>query len=232
MAPALAAIILLRSAGPAWRAARWPAGAALVAGHLPFVLAGHGDDLLRLYRDAALTTQRLSYSAYNLWWPVTRMLGPRSTDPAISLGGLQVTWGLLAAALVAGAYTVTAIALLRRRGDAGALLACAYLIYGFAVVGAGIHERYSLPAVAFLAPALPLARVWAPVALGVSATLTVNVVMTLPFDKLYRQGEPVWLALGVAAANVATLALATRLMLACPRSYRVGPHEQAPRKHD
>ncbi len=56
------------------------------------------------------------------------------------------------------------------------------------MVGLGVHERYDLPALAFLLPALLLAPRWTVPVLLISLTITVNAAMGVPLDKLYPQG--------------------------------------------
>lgn len=211
--PVLAWVVVMRSGWGGLVRAALAGAAVLAAGHLYFVLTGHLGELVTIYRNAVFTSERLSFSAYNLWWPVEWAIRPSAEDTALALGPVAVAWGTLSTALVLGLLAVTALGLTRRQDDAGALLACAYLIFGFFMVGAGVHERYALPALAFLLPALPLARRWVLPALALSLTLTVNVLMGLPVDRLYRQGEPVWLSMAVAAANVVLLVWMTWLML-------------------
>jgi hypothetical protein len=211
--PVLAWVVVERSG---WRGAARAAvaGAAVLGiGHLYFALTGHLGDLVTIYREAVVTPERLSFSAYNLWWPLAQTRGLSSADIAFRVGPVDATWGMLALVLVAGVLAVTATGLRRRRDDAEALLACAYLIFGFFMVGSGIHERYDMPALAFLLPALALAGGWALPALGLTATITANALMGLPFDRFYPQGQPGWLTVVVSAVNVVLLAWMTWLML-------------------
>lgn len=215
--PVLAWVIVTRCGWGGMVRAAVSGTAVLVAGHLYFVLTGNWSAIVAIYRNAVLTTEQLSYSAYNLWWPLQRTVHPAATDTAFRLGSVALPWGMLASWLVLGVLAATATGLLRRRDDAGVLLAAAYFIVGYFTVGAGIHERYNLPAIAFLLPALPLAGRWALPVLILSVTVTVNAAMGAPLDRLYRQGEPVWLSMVVAAANVALFLWMTWL-IAGPRA--------------
>ena len=210
VAPVLAWVVLQRSGWAGILRGALSGAAVLLAGHLYFILTGHLEDLARIYRNAVLTPQRLSFSAYNLWWPVEK-LGAKPEETAVSLGPLDVTWARLATPLVLAVLIVTMRGLLRRRDDVGVLVACAYLIIGYFMAGIGVHERYVLPAFAFLLPVLPLVRRWVLPVLLLSFTLTVNAVMGLPVDRLYHQGEPAWLSMGVVGLNVVAFGWVTWL---------------------
>lgn len=231
VAPVVAWIILERSGRRGAVRAVLAGLATLVAGHLYFVLTGNLANVAAIYRDAVFTPQRLTFSAYNAWWPFARVRDPSSADIAVAVGPVSIAWGTLSTALVLGVLAVTAVGLCRRRDDTGVLLACAYLVFGFFMVGSGVHERYDLPALTFLLPALALAPHWVMPALAISATLTVNALMSLPIQRLYPQGEPAWLGLAVSAANLAALCATTWLMLRPhPDSTRPpGPTRSRPR---
>ncbi len=213
VAPVLAWLVLARSGwGGVWRAAL-AGGAVLVAGHAYFVVVGHGSDIVDIYRTAVLTPQRLTFNAFNLWWLMRRSRDAASSEVALDVGPLSPTWGQLAAMLVLTVLAITIVALIRRRDDGSSMLAAVYLVFGFFVVGSGVHERYDLPALALLAPALPLAPRWTPVYLTLSVTITLNAAMGIPLDRLYPTNQPFWLAIGVAAINVALLVWCSVLVL-------------------
>jgi hypothetical protein len=213
VAPILAGAIYARSGWWGLMRAAVAGCLTLVVGHLYFVITGNLDDVLRIYRAAALAPVRLTFSAYNVWWLFDQTRAADPTATAIDAGLLRVSWNTLAGVLVLGALAVSAAGLARRRDDTGVLLACGYLVFAFFMVGAGVHERYDLPALAMLLPALPVARAWSLPVLVISVTMTVNVVTVLPMDRLYPQGRPEWLTIAVAALNVAALIRMTWLLL-------------------
>jgi hypothetical protein len=211
IAPMLAWVIVRRSGlGGAVRAAL-AGSAVLIAGHLYFILTGNLDRVVQIYRDAVLTPQRLSFSAYNLWWPVAHNGDVTSADTALSLGGLDVAYGDLASLLVLVVVAITIAGLRRRDDDAAVLAACGYLIIGFFTVGSGVHERYNVAALSFLVPLIALQRRWSWLVLLLSLTATLNLALTLPFQRLYGQGHPEWLPHAVALANVTLLGWMTVL---------------------
>lgn len=213
IAPVLAWVIVRRSGWGGFARATAAGAAAILAGHLYFIATGHLDEVLTIYRNAVVTTQRLSYSAYNLWWPVAWARDPGSSDTAFALGRVAVTWGMLASVLVLVVLGLTAAGLVRRDDDVGVMAACGFLIFGFFMVGTGVHERYDLPALAFLLPVVRHVRSWSLPVLAISATTTINAVMGIPLDRLYPQGQPVWLSMAVAGVNLLTLGWAAWLLI-------------------
>lgn len=203
LAPVLGLIVLQRSG---WRGAVRAAAAGtatLIAGHLYFFVTGHGDDVIRIYRTAAITPELLTFSAYNLWWPFAAHSAPGAADTVAHVGTLAIRWGTLSAIAVLGVLGVTLAAVWRDRQDTTALMSAAYFSFGFFMVGSGVHERYALPALAFLIPAMVVTgqRAWAAPVL--TATLTINALMGLPLDRAYTQGKPEWLTIAVSLVNIA-----------------------------
>jgi hypothetical protein len=139
-----------------------------------------------------------------------------SDDTLVSVAGAGVSYGSVAAVLVLAVLTVTVIGLRRRDDDTGVLLACGYLIIGFFTVASGVHERYNVPALTFLIPAMLLARQWSLPVLALSLTATANAALTLPFQRLYPQGGAEWMTITVAMANVGLLAWMTLALLRGP----------------
>lgn len=211
--PVLAWVVYSRSG---WRGFARAAGAGaltLLLGHAYFLAQGDGAHLLRIYRNAAVTVQHMSFNAYNVWWPATVSSDPAPADRVFGLGPFAVSWGFLAAALTLAVVGATLRHLLRRPDGPGAFLAAAYLVFGYFFVGSGQHERYALPTLALIIVALPWARRWAWPLLVLTATVTVNAAMGIPLDRLYREGEPAWLTLTVCAVNLILFAWMTWQML-------------------
>lgn len=213
IAPVLAWVIVRRSGwGGALRAVA-AGGVVLVLGHGYFVLTGNLDAIAGIYRDAALAPQRLTFSAYNLWWPLARDGSLTARDTALTLGALSISYGDLAMTLTLLAAGVTLAGLWRRDDDTGVLLACGYFIIAFFTLASGVHERYNVPALTFLVPAVVLERRWMLPVLALSLTATANAALTLPFQRLYPQGNPAWLPLAVAVANVGVWCWMSQLLL-------------------
>jgi hypothetical protein len=200
-----------------WRRSAWPgllrgglAGAAVLAvGHAYFLVHGNAERILRIYAFQLTQNEHLSFAAYNLWWPFERLGGARPESVIVSVGGLALTYGMIAVVLVVGVLALTWVAL--RRDDAvGLLLAAGYFAAGYYLVAAGGHERYGLPVLIFLVPALAFTpRLRWPLLLF-SAAIMLNLLLGLPLDRRWRQGDPVWLSIavsGLAAIAVAALTI-------------------------
>jgi hypothetical protein len=193
----------------AWRRSGWPglvrgglAGAAvLLSGHAYFVLTGSGARVWEIYTFQLTQTEHLSFGAYNLWWPFERLGGARPDTPLISLGDMSLTYGACASLLVAAMLALTWLAL-RRADAARTLVAAGCWLAGYYLVAAGAHERYALPALAFLLPALPLAARLRWPLLVFSASVFANLLIALPLDRRWGQGEPLWLTMAVSGAAV------------------------------
>ncbi|MGH2600830.1 MAG: glycosyltransferase 87 family protein [Dehalococcoidia bacterium] len=178
--------------------------AVLIAGHAYFLLTGSGERMWQIYTFQLAQNEHLSFGAYNLWWPFERLADARPKTAIVSAGGASLTYGLLATALT---VAVLGLAwLIVRRGGATAMLAgVGVWLAGYYLVGAGAHERYALPALAFLLAALPLApRLRWPLLLY-SAALLANLLIALPLDRRWHQGDPLWLTTVVSVAAVVSV---------------------------
>jgi hypothetical protein len=193
----------------AWRRAGWPglvrgglAGATvLLAGHAYFLLTGNGERIWAIYTFQLTQTEHLSFGAYNLWWPFERLLDARPDTPILPFGPGLLTYGTLASLLTLVMLALTWRAI--RDADAtGVLVAAGCWLAGYYLVASGVHERYALPAIAFLVAALPLAtRLRGPLLLF-SLCVFANLIIALPMDRRWYQGEPLWLSIVVSGATV------------------------------
>jgi len=187
----------------AWRHSRRAVGmgalgmaGTLALGLLPLALSGAGSQVLAAYGGSVGFYPRLSVNAFNGWFLVqtfaARWLQRDLLDTATVLGPITLRWvGLI---LLAG-YTTLLIWRLwpalapSRRGQAEmdaatrllVFLAAGLLIFGFFSLATEMHERYGLPALAFLAlPAAAQRRVWWPYLL-LTAVFSLNLVRVLPW---------------------------------------------------
>ncbi len=169
-------------------------------GLLPLALSGAGSHALTAYGGSVGFYPRLSVNAFNGWFLVqtfaARWLQRDLLDTATILGPITLRWaGLI---LLAG---YTALLLWRlwpalepgptdRAGRLPELdgatrllvfLAAGLLIFGFFSLATEMHERYGLPALAFLAlPAAARRRVLWPYLL-LTAVFSLNLVRVLPW---------------------------------------------------
>jgi len=218
-----------------WRRSGWTglargglAGAAvLLVGHVYFLLTGNGGRVWEIYTFQITQDEHLSFGAYNLWWPFERLADTRPETAILSLGGVSLTYGMLASALVLALLGLTWVAL-RGADEVGVLVATGCWLAGYFLVAAGAHERYALPALAFLAAALPLAtRLRGPLLL-ISACVFANLIVALPLDRRWAQGDPAWLTFVVSVGMVAGVGwlwwAALERVRSVPRSTDIGPH--------
>lgn len=167
----------------------------LLLGLLPLILQGAGREMLAAYVGAVGFYPRLSLNAFNGWFVVQSLaaqwLHRDLLDTARVLGPITLRWlglGLLA--------SYTALLLARLWPLVGQVtedqpqpvlryqsvfFAAGLLVFGFFSLATEMHERYGLPALAFLA--LPAAR-WRAVRLPyllLTAAFSVNLLRVLPW---------------------------------------------------
>lgn len=167
-------------------------GGMLALGLAPLALAGAGNSVLAAYFGSVGFYPKLSVNAFNGWFLVqtlsAQLLGRELLDTAAIAGPVTLRW--VGLALLAG-YTAWLLARLWRVLTARAsqpatarlliFLAAGLLVFGFFSLATEMHERYGLPALAFLAlPAARWRRVLWPYLL-LSAVFTVNLVRVLPW---------------------------------------------------
>ncbi len=169
----------------------------LALGLLPLALTGAGDPVLAAYFGSVGYYPRLSANAFNGWFLVqvlsAQVLGRELLDTARVVGPVTLRWvgiGLLASysALLLWRLWGT----LAPAGENGqswqpaasrllVFFAAGMMIFGFFSLPTEMHERYGLPALAFLAlPAACWRRVLWPYLL-LSAVFTANLVRVLPW---------------------------------------------------
>ena|GEM_PF-1529822 len=190
-----------------WRQSGWSgllrgglAGLALLlAGHAYFIATGNTERMLEIYLFQLRQNEHLSFGAYNLWWPFERLLDARPNTLLPALG--WITYGTLASAFVLLTLG-TAIWILRRTTALAVLLAAGWFLAAYFLVAGGSHERYALPALVVLLPALPFTpRLRLPLLLF-SAAVSANLLLGNPLDRRWTAGDPLWLTLVASLAAI------------------------------
>jgi Gpi18-like mannosyltransferase len=171
------------------------AAGTLALGLLPFVLSGAGAQVLAVYGGSVGFYPKLSVNAFNGWFLVqtisAQAFGSELLDTAQVVGQVTLRWvglGLLAGymALVIWRLWPTLERPAGRvwLGAATQLLvffAAGLLVFGFFSLPTEMHERYGLPALAFLAlPAAMWRRVLWPYLL-LTACFSANLLRVLPW---------------------------------------------------
>ena len=168
----------------------------LALGLLPVVLGGAGDHVLAAYFGSVGFYPKLSVNAFNGWFLVqslsAQVFGRDLLDTARVVGPVTLRWvglGLLAvyAALLMGRLWPALQPPTAGRPWLGAatrllvFFAAGLLVFGFFSLPTEMHERYGLPALAFLAlPAARWRRVLWPYLL-LTAAFTANLLRVLPW---------------------------------------------------
>lgn len=162
-------------------------------GLLPFALSGSVEAVLLVYLGSVGFYPRLSLNAFNLWWPVQYLgehwLGQPLSDQIKLLGPVTVRWVGLAAL---AAYALLLLMALRPRRSAmvrsamaqqptRVFFAAGMLVFGFFMLPTEIHERYILPALALLVPAIGQRRDLLAAYLLLSVSVFLNLLEVLPF---------------------------------------------------
>ncbi len=205
------------------RAHGW-CGAARASTAVPLVVAivlgpwiAHGDlgRILDTYhRLFTADYERLSSSAWNLWWFVDVASHPHPED---DVGGAWLTYRMLGLALSAMAGGLAVLAAARLSLLRGALLGAAYASCAFYVLPISTHERYLYPFLALMLPVVVVERRWLWLYIPLSATLVLNLIVVAPPISAWTDR---WIespfSLAVAACNVTlfcvfTMALALEL---------------------
>jgi hypothetical protein len=178
-----------------WRGlVRWGVAglATLAVGLAPLVLAGAGRSVASVYIGSVGYYPRLTVGAYNLWWSADylgrRLLGHPPTNEMVIVGPITVRWlslGLFAVyvALILWALWRSTPSRPTPNAALAAFFAAGMLFFGFFMLPTEIHERYVLPALAFLAPVAFRSRGLLIAYLVLSATVLLNVLEVLPFAR-------------------------------------------------
>ncbi len=214
------------------RLAAW-AGAGLVVVlllTLPHVLGGAGRGVVAAYAGAVNYYPYRTAEAYNTWYVLDRYdVLVRGLSPPLARRDDRAALGPLTyhhlGLLMFGAYTVLLMAVLSRRPTPAVLLWTLGLqLFAFFMLPTQVHQRYIVPAVAFLAVLAPLSPRALVLFLGVTVTATLNqgldLVRALPTEAavagaLTTADLPLAtrtardLGAGIALVNVALFAFAT-----------------------
>lgn len=161
-------------------AARASAAAPLVAAVILGPWIAHGDlgRILDTYhRLFTADYERLSSSAWNLWWFVDVASHPHPEDNVVGAWLTYRMLGLALSAIAGGLAMLTAARLPLLRG---AFLGAAYAACAFYVLPISTHERYLYPYLALMLPVVIVERQWLWLYVPLSATLFLNLIVVAP----------------------------------------------------
>jgi len=165
--------------------------ATLAVGLLPFAATGALRSVLSVYGGSVGYYPRLTVGAYNLWWSADyvgrKLLGRPPTNDLRLFGPVTIQWlslGLFAAYVALVLWALARSIRADRPKEETALavfFAAGMLFFGFFMLPTEIHERYILPALAFLAPVAWRSRGLLIAYFVLSGTVLLNVLEVLPF---------------------------------------------------
>ena len=180
IAPVMVLATLQRSGprGVAWSILGAGAGLALALGY--FVLSGGGDEIWETYVRISGYQDRLSYNAWNIWWPAEVGENPQPSDPALHLAGVEVSFRVLGMVALIPAAVVLLLFQNRHRERHDLLVAGAFTIISFFMLATSIHERYLIYSLGLLAPLAILDRRWAAMYGALTVTVLLNMSASLP----------------------------------------------------
>lgn len=178
---------------------------------LPFVVAGYARQLIQIYTGAANLYPYLSVNAFNPWWILTVLGGGGRhsflRDDEAFLGGLTLRALGIAAFLAASGWIVwrcvrDARAASLASSRAWRLLTLQWL--AFFLLPTQVHERYLVPALLSMAPAVVLEPRWMRLYAVLSLCIALNVAYVLPGNSIVWAITRIVTGDGIAVAAVLT----------------------------
>ncbi len=173
------AALIIRTSGGRGLARAVAAGGIVAAAVLaPFVISGYGSRLIDIYAGAGNVYPYVSVNAFNPWWCVSVLRRGGIHRPLMSDAGLPHPLGLLLFAL---ASLWILWRMIRRPTDAPRawrLLTLQW--FAFFLLATQIHERYLVPAIVSLAPAVVLDRRLFPLWLALTIGILLNILYVVP----------------------------------------------------
>ncbi|MFD2330333.1 hypothetical protein ACFSR7_13870 [Cohnella sp. GCM10020058] len=143
-----------------------------------------GTMMTQAYGDAVGSFTGVTVNAMNIWSGIIGV-GPDVQDTTAFVGGITYRAAGLAlfaaAVLLLCAYTVPALAAIRRRHEVEAVLlrAGAAVNFAFFMLPTEIHERYGIPALVFMLLVVLHDRRWAAGAVGLTITTLINLLVVM-----------------------------------------------------
>jgi hypothetical protein len=175
----------------------------------PWLVNGEVTRIASIYRDlfggeySPFPGERLSASAWNVWWFADVANHPSPADPLF--GTLPFfTYRAAGIALSIGAGLLALLYLAPRPRLHDTLIAASYIAFAFYMLPISTHERYLLPFFALMLPVALVDRSWLRVYIPLSVTFFLNLaVVAPPIEALAGRWNESPFTLLCAAANVA-----------------------------
>jgi Gpi18-like mannosyltransferase len=224
-----------------WRAVLQGAMTALVVllvTILPWLVHGEGARIASIYRElfsgeySPLPGDRLSASAWNVWWFIDVASRPSPNDALFGLPLITYRVAGLVLSALAGLLALLYLAPRPRLHDT--LIAAAYIAFAFYMLPISTHERYLLPFFAIMLPVVLVDRRWLRLYVLLSATFFLNlVVVAPPIEALAGRWNESPFTLLCASANVALFLWFSAWMLneatkVVPKGIAVAPERARP----
>jgi hypothetical protein len=228
VAPAIVLAIYTTSGprGVWWWLAGTASGLALTLGY--FALSGGLPEIVETYERISDYRYRVSYNAWNIWWPAEISAGATPGDSPFTFAGQGISYQSLGTVVLAAAFPV--ILLRQRCGQnsvPGIFLTASFSIFLVFMVATAVHERYIVYIFGVLAPLAAFDRRWLAVygALSFSALLNMSAALP-PADEWGKLANGEVLSLAITSLNLALLGVFAMLMFSeVPRSRWQAPQE-------
>jgi hypothetical protein len=179
----------------------------------PWLVHGDAANIATTYKalfDA--NYERLSASAWNLWWFRDVAAHP-PPDSAVTSAVPVITYRAVGVGLAAISGALATMLVWRQPTVRAALVGAAYLAFAFYILPVSTHERYLYPFLALLLPVVVMERQWLWLYVPASVTLFLNMAVVAPPIRAFsgRWVESPF-SLAVAAFNVTMFAGFTAVM--------------------
>lgn len=195
--------------------------ATFVAGLAYFLAHGQLSNIIDIYDTLFRASQRVSFGAWNVWWPAEQLRQAKPQDELFTLGSLSFSYEDIARLLVIYALAPFLLALRRQRQPQALFLAGSYLVFSFFMLPVAIHERYLYPLLALLAPMAVLEKRWAVLYAALSVTLFLNLFAIQPIYKdLGRLMLKTPFSLSIMSVNIALFLTYSAFLLIPQRLHR------------
>lgn len=173
----------------------------------PWLLHGDALNILRVYRGLfEADYDRLSDSAWNLWWFADVSLHPKPDQAILPF----ITYRTVGLVLTISAGFLALFYLHARPNLRGTLVAAAYLSFAFYLLPISTHDRYLYPFLAFMLPVAVAEARWRPLYATASVAFFFNLaVVAPPISDFSGRWVSSPFTVAVAALNCALFALFT-----------------------
>lgn len=178
--------------------------------HIPFFLSGQWPRIFEVYMGSVGFVTSLSHNAWNLWWPISRVVHIPDTAVFFTFHGVTMTYRQTGMMLLAMSQVVLLYAMWRRKLTlSGISAAFAFVWFSFFMLPTEMHERYAFPAVVFFAMLASLEPQTKPYYIIYTVLFFINLLYIYPLHSIIGRGLSIttvlyteWFGIYVACAFI------------------------------